>query len=1107
MRITRQRREPEQESAGKEVPDAEPLPVSAAQLFDLCRAALAQGVEAPDALDRVREQVPPADAEAASAVITAARVLSQPGDARARLAPALDYWRRSRLLTPTAAPDQRLPTDDAVERAPAGLTPTTEPALATSPPDTVLPLSAPAPSLRTFGATDTLDASEGMPSDASLALAAVLRELADGEQDPAEPLAAMTLLALAGGRRPVVVAEVEHVVAAGEDGGTRLMFAVMDGGPPGLHPDPERMALLRPTEEFARAVQAAWAACALAAQGRSVLWAAENMDGEPLHTAGGDLGQAFAAALADAEVSFRRASTVSRRPITVLPWLRRRVSSSRTLVTGLVAAMTATALVLLVLNLTGWHAGDERSAVAARLSARAFGVAAESPQLAAQLALAAHQLDPSDQTAGLLRQLSEDEQYVARRFNTGTGTLDAVAQDDGRQMAFTAGPNGGVRAWSSWDGTSLGRVSGTSDIVALACDPAAPLLAGADSDGDVLLWRTGDLSRTSTPVRLRMQYLGGSERRTVGLGFSHDGTQVYRIAGDGELRVWDTRTHKALTRTNDALKAPGHQMVNPVAVSDPYTTGSTYASESLLIATDDYGIVSYDFKTRRTANVLSAGQARGPISSLTADNSTGTLTAAVGSPAGLSLWTLGTTHHETYPYAGITTAVDALTSRSDGTLAVGTDRGVNLVSADGGVTTSRPQGGYAGQFASSTTPDGHYLVVGGAGDTVTILDVDGAGLAPATGAASTVLAYDSRGDLLLNSLDGHDWTTGLYTVRPDRAAPGRNESTTKTRRTFLPGADWWRKGSEFYANAGALTTSFAAVAGQDPDYRATVLVWDARTGKALRHIVFPGDANTMVTDADLPPNIAVSVLFDDRLHLMVARDSSGQIAAWSTRTWRLALRVSTGTVGAGGLALSPDGTSALLTVGSSGTYDVAVKNRLVRVDLRTRHVDSVALDRWAYGVAYAPDGSRVAVLTTDDTVSFANHSGRRLPDAPVIRLPGAATSLAYSPDGRYLAVGDGVGKVLVYRTADGQLAYPAFELPSGQSAVDVAWDPSGTLLTATGGMLGDHPHAENTYFWSITPERWVTRVCALAGSGLTRTAWAQYVGSSTPYHTLCDRDG
>jgi WD40 repeat protein len=917
----------------------------------------------------------------------------------------------------------------------------------------------------------------------------------------------MTVEALAGGPRPAVVAEVVHVVAAGEQGGMRLMLAVMDGGPPGLHPDPERMALLRPTEAFAAAVGDAWVRCPLARQGRSVLWAAEGVDGEPLRTADGDLGRAFAPALAEVGVNARATGLRLRLPTAVAAWPGRFLRCSRPLLAGLAGAVTATALVMLTLHLTGWHSGDDRSVVAARLSARALGVAAEDPRLAAQLALAAHSVDPTDQTAGLLRQLSEDEQYVARRFDTGDGTLDAIAQDDGRQMVFTAGPDGGIQAWSSWSGTRLGRVSGASGIVALACDPAAPLLAGADSKGDVLLWRTGDLSRVGAPVRLHMPYLGGSEGRTVGLGFSHDGTLVYRVAGNGEVRVWDTRTHATLSADDDSLKAPGHQYVTPVAVSSPYAPGGHGSSESVLIGTDDAGIVSYDLRTHRTANLLGAGQARGPLTALTADASTGTLTVAAGSPAGLSLWSLGARHHEIYPYAGITASVDALTHRSDGTLAVGTDQGVDLLTTDGGVTTPRPQGGYAGQFASSTSSDGRDLVVGGAGDTVTVLDVRGAGLAPATGGASTVLAYDARGDLLLSSTDAHDWSTGLYTVRPDPHDPARGDSTTRTRRAFLPGAHWWPKGSSFYANAGALTSSFVAAAGQDPDFRAAVLVWDARTGRALRHIVFPGDENTTPTDPDLPPNIAVSVLFDTRLHLMVARDTSGQVAAWSTRTWRLALRVSTGAAGGGGLALSPDGRSALLTVGSAKLNDVAVRNRLVSVDLRTRRVDSVALDRWTYAVAYAPDGSRVAALSTDDTVSFLNPAGRRLPGTPVIHLPGPAAHLAYSPNGRLLAVADGLGKVLVYRTADGQLAYPAFQLPAGESAVDVAWDPSGTLLTATGGVLGDHPHVTTTYFWPLAYDRWASRVCALGGGDLTRAAWAEYVGSSTPYRPLCGRHG
>lgn len=67
----------------------------------------------------------------------------------------------------------------------------------------------------------------------------------------------------------------------------------------------------------------------------------------------------------------------------------------------------------------------------------------------------------------------------------------------------------------------------------------------------------------------------------------------------------------------------------------------------------------------------------------------------------------------------------------------------------------------------------------------------------------------------------------------------------------------------------------------------------------------------------------------------------------------------------------------------------------------------------------------------------------------------------------------------------------------------MAFDPTGTLLTADGGILGSHPRAISTYFWVLDPSGWAKRVCPLAGGSMSRAAWTQYVGTSAPYHSLC----
>ncbi|MDH6222833.1 WD40 repeat domain-containing protein [Streptomyces pseudovenezuelae] len=1052
-------------SAGTESTGSEPEVTAAPELFELCRAAVQQEPTAAlDALDRIQQRVSARQTPAAAAVLAVARALCDHDRARQRLSPALEYWRSAELLP------QAWPT--VVRQDTSAETPTR--------------------------------------------LAVVLGILSGPDSGPAEAFAALVACTLADAPTASIVAETESTLTGITDdsgaesgnvpGEVRLMLAVLDDGPAGIHPDPARMALLRATASFASAVRDAWRASSLAEHERCVLWAAEQANGTPVATADQALGEAFGPALAVLEN--RRAASGRWLPdgLRQLPHL---LSSSwrnaghrpRRAATAVVGAVTATALILLGLTLGGWRHGPDSAAVADRLAARALSAEDQNPQLAAQLALAAYRIHPDEQTAGLLRRISEDDAFVARRINTGTGKLTALAQDDRRQLVFTAGPKGGVRVWSLWSGKQLGRVGKSSAVVALASAPDAPLLVGADNSGNVLLWRTGDLSRISAPVRLAKPAADGSGVRTVGLGFTDDGRSIFWVAGTGEIRVWNARTHSG--HTSWLTNKVNHGALPATAVSNPYARWDGSAPH-ILIGSEDEGVFSFDLGTRLFKNILGASALRGRATALAAESIGDTLTVTVGTSAGLAGWTLGHTRHETFPYAAINRYVNALAVRGNGTLAVATDRGTELITDDGSLLTSRPQGGYAGGFGVPSDPAGQSLSVGGSGDTVCILTVSGAGLAPATGGASTVLAYDRSGNLLLSDPDNDNRTRHMYTVRPNPRDPGRHASDTTHRRTFGAKKSWWESTSTFYANGAALTPSLAAVAGQDPDGQATVLVWNARTGQPLRHLVFPDDSTEDgATSPSGVPNIAVSVALDPRLHLLIARDAAGKVAAWSTRTWRQAFHISTGATKGSSMALSPDGRTLVLPMGTGRPDDIGSSNSLAFVDLRSHKLNTVSLSRWANEVAYAPDGAHIAILSGDDTVTFLDRAGHPAPGTPVIALPGPATGIAYSPDGRHLAVGDVLSRVLVFGTSDGQLAYPAFQLPEGQSAVDVAFDPTGTLLTADGGILGPHPQALSTYFWTLDPTNWADRVCALAGGGMSRASWAQYISTASPYDHLC----
>ncbi|MDF3302481.1 WD40 repeat domain-containing protein [Streptomyces tropicalis] len=1039
------------------------------QLFSACQLAIRQAKTAPaglSALDRVQERVAPGQVEAAAAVLAVARALCDADRARQWLSQALSYWRCAQVLP--------LPWDTVV--------------------------------------------GPGAPFERVPGLAVVLDVLAEPGSGPVEAFAALVAQALAEAPPAELLTDVEHRVLCADDSGTeeggsvsevRLMLALLDDGPPGLFPDPERMTLIRATSGFADALHDAWCASAFAGQARCVLWAVEQADGAPARALGRVVGEAFVPALAALE---RRCSRSGLRMPVVLHELVCKLASrwdeagvrARRLATALVGAVTAAVLVLLVLAASGWPHATNTVAAAERLTAEALSAESENPQLAAQLALAAYRLHPDDQTSGLLLQISEDEDFVLRRLNTGTGRLAAAAQDDRRQLIFTAGPDGGVRIWSLWSGALLGRLGRSSAVVALACGPDTPLLVGADSSGNVLLWHTGDFSRSPAPIHLATAAKDGAGVQTVALGFTPDGQSIYWVTGDGQVRVWDSRTRAmhSSSLTSTTTRNP----LTPTTASNPYTAGLDKTASRILIGTEEEGIYSFDLGTLRSSRVLGSADLRGRVTALAADSTTGTLTATVGTEQGLAQWTLGTARREVFPYASVSRYVNALSYRSNATLAVATDRGTDLIGSDGTVLTTHSQGGYASQFATPNTADSQYLAVCSTGDTVNVVDIGGAGVPPASAEASTVLAYDTAGNLLLNDANSSNRTTDVYLVRPDPREPGRKASTSTRLRTLNPKTSWWTSGSAFYANEAALTQSFAAVAGQDPDGRAAVFVWDAKTGKPLRYLVFPGDGSGANPAPDAPPNIATSVVLDEQQHLMIARDTVGQVAAWSTHTWKQVFAIATGSTAGGDLALSPDGSTAALSIGTGRSQDLGPRNRLGLLDLHTHRLQTVPLDRWAYHLAYAPDGKHLAALSDDDTITFLDHRGHGTSTSPVIHLPGPALSIAYSPDGRYLAVGESLSRALVYRTDNGQLAYPAFRLPEGQAAFHVSFDPTGTLLTAAGGTLGKHPQAMSTYFWALSPQQWSDRVCSLAGQNLTHAAWNNFAGS-TPYRRLCSHTG
>ncbi|MGH7170102.1 MAG: hypothetical protein ACRELG_07490, partial [Gemmataceae bacterium] len=101
------------------------------------------------------------------------------------------------------------------------------------------------------------------------------------------------------------------------------------------------------------------------------------------------------------------------------------------------------------------------------------------------------------------------------------------------------------------------------------------------------------------------------------------------------------------------------------------------------------------------------------------------------------------------------------------------------------------------------------------------------------------------------------------------------------------------------------------------------------------------------------------------------------------------------------------------------------------------------------GIAYRPDGKRLAVGSWDNTVNIWEVPSGRL--VQVLLPPVGAPALAWSPDGRVLAVGGGVNTRVTYLyDADSGRLLRSLESPVSDFIWALAWSPDGRKLRAWG---------------------------------------------------------
>ncbi|MFI9845826.1 serine/threonine-protein kinase [Nonomuraea sp. NPDC051941] len=142
-------------------------------------------------------------------------------------------------------------------------------------------------------------------------------------------------------------------------------------------------------------------------------------------------------------------------------------------------------------------------------------------------------------------------------------------------------------------------------------------------------------------------------------------------------------------------------------------------------------------------------------------------------------------------------------------------------------------------------------------------------------------------------------------------------------------------------------------------------------------------------------------------------------------------------------------------------------------------------------IAYSPDSKVIATGALAAGVTLWNAADRRQLAHLPLKGFGAVDVLAFSPDGRTLAVG-GSNRVQLWDVAErAPLGSPAV-YPAGE-VVALAFDAGQLRWLRTDGTLGDQP---------ATAAGVAAALCARAGRSLSRSEWDRFI-PGTPYREIC----
>ncbi|WP_445168505.1 nSTAND1 domain-containing NTPase [Mycolicibacterium sp. Dal123E01] len=689
--------------------------------------------------------------------------------------------------------------------------------------------------------------------------------------------------------------------------------------------------------------------------------------------------------------------------------------------------------------------------------------------LALQTLLAAGSLKAP--TAGAVANARRDEVRIMENPKTqGTEPITPVrgvaVSPEGREIA-SASDDHTVRVWDSGTGMLLRSldVGDPDKAVSVAFSADGKLIVTGSSGGIVQVWDVN----SGKPFGGRIA-AGGVVSSVV---FSPDGATIASASSDGYVRVWETVGGRPLANVRAsqpgfrsvAFSQDGGRLVSGdddgyVRLWDP-RTGKEIAVPRLM--GDHITVMSVAFSPPdfegNTGDRVAAGLYDGRIQ---------ILNGATLDPVG-------------QPFVAHPDIINSVAFSPGGSRIVsgGADNTVRVWNSPFKPTPQDPIGrpiggpliGHHGQVLSvSFNSDTTRIVSGGQDGSVRVWDAITALPMPANQGEVRTVAVRPDGKEMASG--GTDGTIKLW--NPATAAPTGQFGVSS------PGYEQTINSLAFSPDGGSV------VAGGNS---GVLQLWNLATPRKP-------DRTRDLPDVAVPTGARImSVAYSPDGSRVVTGCFDGSLSLWDGHTLKLIARTKTDGYQLWSVAFSPDGRRIVTGSGFDSMMSEANLIQLWSVDPLTKDGDPMKSSGGAniYGVAFSPDGTRVASGDSDGTTRLWDVGTRHQVGPAMTGDQNAVTSVDFAHDHSWIVAGAGDGKVRLWNEGDFEPIGTPIE--GHQNSVIAVFSPDDKWILS-GSVDG------NLHLWPASQDL-TSFICDKLNSNMSEKQWDKTVSWWIPYRQGC----